>query len=108
MYLRFDKRLRTNIGGDEPYQISGMKTSLVAAIIQSRQNLQFPGDYILIYPFYRLFGENKWGLAIPHIIITAIGFYLLYILCRKYLKTVLGYTITFAIFAYNYTLIRHA
>lgn len=106
--LRAKWRVDHELWKDEIYQISPMGGSFLGTIEHSRTNLQFPGDYVLIYPFYKLFGENKWGLAIPHIIITALGFYLLYVLCRKYFKTIWGYLITFTLFTYNYNLIYHA
>ncbi|MDP2939774.1 MAG: hypothetical protein Q8O13_06840 [Candidatus Omnitrophota bacterium] len=66
------------------------------------------GDYYLIYPFFKVFQYNKWGLAVPHIIATILGFYLLYLICRLYYKTIWGYIITFAIVCFNATLILHA
>ena len=48
----------------------------------------FPGDYLLTYPFVAAFEGNKWGMAAPHILATALGFYFLYKICRKYYRTV--------------------
>ncbi len=107
MYLRAQWRIAHELTGDEKFQICKLK-SFSSAVHHGRHNVQFPGDYVLIYPFYQFFGENKWGLAIPHIIITLIGFYLLYILCQRYFKTVWGYLVAFVLFAYNYNLIYHA
>ncbi|MDD5005692.1 MAG: hypothetical protein PHS33_04230 [Candidatus Omnitrophica bacterium] len=108
MYLRFVNRSNKELSMDEPYQINTMKVSLWYAISDARRIMQFPGDVLLVYPFYKLFGENKWGLAIPHIIITILGFYLLYILCGKYFKTTWGYIIAFSLVALNNNLISHA
>jgi len=108
MYLRFDLRAKRELWTDEIAQIKPMEESLSATIKSARWFVQLPGDYLLVYPFYRLFGENKWGLAIPHILITIFGFYLLYILCNKYFKTLWAYIITFSIAAFNQTLILHA
>lgn len=107
IYLRYESR-RPPLWADELQQIKQMNISLAATIEGSSYFSQFPGDHLLIYPFYQWFGENKWGLAIPHIIITLIGFYLLYIMCNSYFETPWAYIITFIIFAANRTLIRHA
>jgi len=68
----------------------------------------FPGEYLLNYPFVQFFGDNKWGISIPHMVAMFLGFYLLYIICRLYFKTIWGYVITFAIFANNSNLVYHA
>ncbi len=107
MHLRYQRRI-CPLWQDEMAQVHSMKGSFSAAIASSVGIMQGLGDYLLIYPFYQWFGENIWGLAIPHIIITLLGFYLLYMLCRKYFKTPWAYLITFSVFASNYTLIRHA
>jgi len=68
----------------------------------------FPGDYLLTYPFVRIFGLNKWALSIPHLILTALGFYLLFRLCRGIFRTTTATVITFALYAVNQNLIYHA
>ncbi len=68
----------------------------------------FSLDYFLIYPSFKIFSYNKWGLAIPHIIATILGFWILYFICKRYFKTIWGYTITFSIICFNATLINHA
>lgn len=108
MYLRFINRNNKELCVDEPYQINTMKISLWYAISDAKRIMQFPGDVLLLYPFYLVFGENKWGLAIPHIISTLLGFYLLYILCKKYIKTTWGVIIAFLVVALNNNLINHA
>ncbi|MDD5013961.1 MAG: hypothetical protein PHW73_02520 [Atribacterota bacterium] len=108
MYLRFVNRHNKELCVDEPYQINTMKVSLWYAISDAKRIMQFPGDVVLLYPFYLAFGENKWGLAIPHIMITLLGFYLFYMLCKKYIKTGWGFIIAFLVVALNNNLINHA
>lgn len=108
LYLRILWRINHDLWQDEKAQLSWLGDNLWQTICQTRFNLQFPGDYVLIYPFYKLFGANKWLLATPHIIITLIGFYLFYRICQKYFKTILAYLIAFVLFANNYNLINHS
>ena len=68
----------------------------------------FPGDYLITYPFFRIFGPDKWGLAIPYIISTLIGLYLLYRICQRYCKTTLGYIIAFAVVCFHRELIFYS
>jgi hypothetical protein len=68
----------------------------------------FPGDYLLTYPFIQLFEDNKWGMAIPDIISTVLGFYLLFLICKRYFNTAWGYLITFVIACFNTNLILHS
>jgi len=67
----------------------------------------FPGDYLLTYPFVLLFGESKL-VAIPHAIVSLLGFYLMYLLCRAYVKTPIGYLVAFVVLCFNDLLIFHA
>ncbi|MBI3601426.1 MAG: glycosyltransferase family 39 protein [Candidatus Omnitrophica bacterium] len=62
----------------------------------------------MIYPFFKVFSYDKWALAIPHIVSTIIGFYILYLICRRYFRTIYGYIITFTLVCFNVTLIKHA
>ncbi len=107
-YFRCRNLAQRELWGDEHMQLNSMNTSLFNMFMNVRHVLNFSADHVLIYPFYQLFGKNKWGLAIPHIIATIIGFYLLYILCRKYFKTTLAYIITFLTVSFNANLIFHA
>ena len=68
----------------------------------------FPGEYLLTYPFIQTFGLNKWGLAIPHILLTVWGYYLLYRLCKRFFPTSGGTIITFLVVSLNYNLTYHA
>ena len=67
----------------------------------------FPGDYLLTYPFVKMFGASKL-VAIPHAIVTLIGFYLLYLICQRYFKTTFGYLVTFSLMCFNGLLTWHA
>lgn len=68
----------------------------------------FPGEYILSFFFVNTPGVNKWWLAIPHLFFTILGFCLLYILCRKYMHSWVGFTVTFLIYALNDNLVYHS
>lgn len=68
----------------------------------------FPGDYLLTYPFVHIFEPNKWGVVIPHIMATILGFYFLYLICRRYLKSTWATAMAFLIYALNSELIFHA
>lgn len=107
IYHRVLWRINNNLWQDENYQVNQIPSSFWL-LITNHFDMQFSGDNILIYPFYRIFGKDKWGLAIPHIIITLIGFYLFYLLCKKYFRTIVGYLISFTLFAYNYNLHYHS
>jgi 4-amino-4-deoxy-L-arabinose transferase-like glycosyltransferase len=101
----------TGLMGDSFGQVSQMNVPFLAMLKElPKYDLSgyLSGDHILVYPFFKLFGENIWGLAIPHIIVTVIGFYILYILCKQYFESIWGYVITFGIVCFNETLIWHA
>lgn len=111
LYFRLKKLFYHKLWADEYWQINQMKDSFISMIKGFPANefcSYLSGDFYLIFPFFKVFGENKWGLAIPHIILTLVGFYLLYLLCRRYFKTIWGYGITFSIVCFNETLINHA
>lgn len=100
------------LDGDELWQVSLMKGNSFGGMIlglPGHEHCSFlSGDYLLIYPFFRIFGENKWGVAIPHILVTVIGFYFLYLLAKRYLTSLWGFLITFGIVAFNAWLIEHS
>lgn len=111
LYLRLLKLFQHKLWDDELYQLQLMQGSFLDLLKQvSRAEFcsYLSGDYYLIYPFFKIFGFNKWGLAIPHIISTIIGFYLVYWFCKRYFKSVWGYIITFSVVCLNATLIWHA
>lgn len=111
LYLRLVKLANHELWVDEYYQLNQMTGSFVD-LLKSLSRTGFAsylsGDHYLTYPFFKIFAYNKWGLAIPHIIATILGFYLLYLICKRYFKTIWGYVITFSIVGFNGTLIWHA
>ena len=111
LYLRLVKLANHQLWGDEYWQLDIMNGSFIDFLraIPGREYCSYlSGDYYLIYPFFKIFSYNKWGLAIPHIIATIIGFYILYLICKRYFKTMWGYLITFTVVCFNATLINHA
>ena len=111
LYRRVYWRMNHELWLDERAQIINMHLPLwdFLKVIQKGEFCAFlSGDYYLTYPFFKLFGPNKWGLAIPHIISTLIGFYLIYILCKRYLKSIWGYAIVFALVCFHDVLRFHA
>jgi len=111
MYLRLMHLAHRTLWMDEYYQLSAMKGTFIQLLKNLPQHAftsYLNGDYYLIYPFFKIFGFNKWGLAIPHIIATILGPIFLYFICKQFFKTFLGYLITFSIFCFNATLIWHA
>lgn len=111
LYLRLMWLSKHDLWLDEYYQLNQMKGSFLDMIRSLPENefcAYLSGDYYLIYPFFKMFGFNKWGLAIPHIISTVLGFYLLYLVCQRYFKSLWGYVITFGIVCFNATMLEHA
>lgn len=111
LYLRIVKLSHHTLWIDEIYLFKLMTGSFVKFInsLPYTETCGYmAGDQILIYPFYKIFGANKWGLAIPFICITILGFYFLYLICSKYFKTISGYVIAFSVMCMNATLIWHA
>lgn len=111
LYLRLMVLHRHTLWADELYQINLMKGSfldLIKILPQADYFAYLNGDFYLLYPFFKIFSYNKWGLALPHIVITIAGFYLLYLICKRYFKSIWTYLITFVIICFNATLINHA
>lgn len=111
LYSRFLYRLQHEYWVDEVVQVRAVQQSFVQLLhwVTKQEFCSYlSGDYYLIYPFAKMFGDNKWGLAIPHIIATIVGFYILYLICKSYFKTFWAYLITFGIMCFNATLIEHA
>ncbi|MBN1870870.1 MAG: hypothetical protein JW847_09880 [Candidatus Omnitrophica bacterium] len=111
MYLRLVKLAHHTLWEDEKWQLDCMQGSFRAMLTMLPKREVFPylsGDYYLIFPFFKIFSYNKWGLAIPHILATILGLIFLYLLSKQYFKTFLGYIVTFSIVCLNATLINHA
>ena len=111
LYLRLVHLAQHNLWEDEYWQLNSMEGSFgeFLKLLPQREFCSYlSGDYFLIYPFFKLFSYNKWGLAVPHIIATILGFILLYLICKQYYKTFLGYAIAFLIVCFNINLIMHA
>ena len=123
LYLRLQRFSGRKLWNDECYQLSFM-TGPFQPFWERRiygDFTCFPGDYLLNYPFLRIFGLHKvtqpfspmtsfdkWALIVPHILVTILGFYLLYLVCRRHLKTIYGYLIVFSVVGFNWQLIFHS
>lgn len=122
LYLRWRCLAARDLWNDEVYQI-GMMTGPFKPFWQRLvygDFTCFPGDYLLNYPFlkilkldqpgisFEVLNHHRWGLAIPHIVATILGFYLLYLICRQYYKTLWGYIVAFGIVCFNQNLIFHS
>lgn len=111
LYLRSVKLFYHELWVDEIYQVDQMRGTFLSMIKRLPVNefcSYLSGDYYLTYPFFKIFSYNKWGLSIPHIISTLLGFFLLYLLCKRYCKSIWGYVITFGVICFNDTMIEHA
>ncbi len=111
LYLRLMFLHQHTLWVDELDQLSTMKgtfVDLIKLLPQHEFCSYLSGEHLLIYPFFKIFSYNKWGLTIPHIIATIIGFFILYFICKRYFKSAWAYFITFSIVCFNATLINHA
>ncbi len=111
LYLRIMRFGSRDLWQDELRELAPMKASFInflKAIPKWEHCSYLSGDHYLIYPFFKLAPNNKWVLTLPHLIATILGFYLLYLICKKYFKTLFGYLITFTIVCFNATLKWHA
>lgn len=111
MYLRLLTLWQTPLAGDALFQASlleGDFLGLIKILPKMEVSSYLSGDHYLAYPFFKVFSYNKYGLAIPHIIATVVGFYLFYRISKKYLRTAAGSIISFSILSLNATLILHA
>lgn len=110
LYLRFKRLAGRDLWCDELYQLS-LTAGRFKPIWQrftSGDFTCFPGGYLLNYPFVKFFGSNKWLINIPHYFAAIFGFYFLYLICRKHLKTFWGFAIAFLVFCFNGHLIFHS
>ena len=110
LFLRYKALAERSLWLDEKSQLSAMVGPFKPfwERLTYGERTCFPGEYLLNYPFVRIFGANKWGIAIPHIVSTVIGFYLLYVICQRYFKTPFSTALSFAIVSLNTHLIYHA
>lgn len=111
LYLRIMVLSQHTLWADELFSLNLMKGSFLELlrVIPTVEYCSFmSGDLYLIYPFFKIFEYNKWGLAIPHILSTILGFYILYFICKRYFKSIWAYVVTFSIVCFNATLINHA
>lgn len=113
LYLRIQRLAGMEIDGDALWQVSFFNginsfTELIQNLPRADHAGYLAGDFVLIYPFFKIFGWNKWGLALPHLAATLIGFYFLYLLGRDHFKTIWGYIIAFLVMCFNENLIFHS
>jgi len=129
LFLRFKATYERILSNDEVYQLIRTVGSFKPIWLRNYYGdfSCFPGDYLLTYPFITFFlgqidsktdpflfknvivlDAHKWGLLIPHILVTILGFYVLYLLCRRYFKNTWGYIVAFAVVCFNSHLASHA
>jgi hypothetical protein len=111
LFLRLAVLYRHTLWIDEIYYLGPLKGTFlefIKAIPKAEFCSYLSGDLFIFYPFFKIFAYNKWGLAIPCVISSILGFYLLFLICKRYLRSIWAYLITFAIVAFNATLINHA
>jgi len=112
LYLRIVHLSRhLTLWGDEIHYLRPMSGTFLD-FLRDIPNVEFcsylSGDLFIFYPFFKIFSFNKWGLTIPCVISTILGFYILYLVCKRYLKSIWGYLIVFSVVCFNATLINHA
>ena len=110
LYLRYDTLAHRDLAGDELFSVTNATGPLPPfwKKLSVGTFLSFPGHYLSLWPFGQIFGPNKWGLTIPHVLAALFGFYMLYVLCRKTFKTSFAFLITFAIVCFNNQLIYYS
>ncbi len=112
IWLRFVRLASRDLWDDEIFQFNNivgpLKPFWANVSYISGDHTTFPGEYVLNYPLVQWFGLNKWALAVPHIVITVIGFYFLYRLCSRYFQTTLGHIVAFTLVCFNVNLIFHS
>ena len=111
LYLRIMHLYNHTLWADELYSLGMMRgtfSKLLDEILKIEYCTYLSGDLYLEYPFFKIFSYNKWGLAAPRITITIAGFYILYLICKRYFKSIWAYLVTFGIVCFNATLIEHA
>ena len=112
MGLRVHRLATRELWGDELFEFYQFKGPFMPFWFNDRYAMAdhsaYPGEYLLNYPFVQMFGLNKWGIMVPHIILTILGFLLLYKLCQLYFKTTWGYVAAFALVCFHRELIFHS
>ncbi len=110
LYLRYVRLDQRSLWEDELLVVSQGQGALQPFWQQICYNEMtcFPGNYLVTRPFIQVFGYDKWGLAIPHLIATLCGFYFMYLICKKYLRSTTAQAITFAVMCFNANLVYHA
>lgn len=110
LYWRFIILKGRELWGDENYQYHCMEGLFRPFWLRQTYGdfSSFPGEYLLNYLVVHWFGPNKWGLAIPHILVTVLGFWLLYKLGRYYFHSWVGYAVAFSILALNREVVYHS
>jgi len=110
LFLRFKKLANRDLWCDEIWQLAQTVGSFkpIWEKVHLIDYTCFSGDYFLTYPFVHFLGDSKWAINIPHYFTTLLGFFIFYLICRKYLKTALSFTIGFLILCFNGNLIFHS
>jgi len=110
MYLRFICLLNREFWSDEIISLQLLQGPFkpIWQRLYYTDLTYFPGEYIINWPFVYFFKVNKWGIAIPHILLTLLGFYLLYLICRRYFHSIFAWIATFTLVAVHRDLIFHS
>jgi len=111
LFVRIKWRYNKDLWTDEIYQIGPMNLGFWEFFEQLPRH-DFAGyinlDHFIIYFFYQIFGDNKMGLAVPHLGFTIVSFVLLFLICKSIFRSIWGTLITFSIFAFNHNLVIHS
>ena len=123
LFLRFKSTHERTLWNDEVYQLLQTTGPFKPFWLRNFYGdfSSFHGDYLLTYPFIKFFliqnglqndiaafNAYKWGLLIPQIAATLLGFYFLYLICERHFKTIWGFVAAFTVFSFNSLLIFHA
>ena len=111
LYLRIMHLYRHTLWVDELEYLIPMRGTFLEflkAIPGTEVCSYLSGELFIFYPFFKFFSYNKWALAIPCVISTIIGFYILYLICERHFRSIWGYLVAFGIVCFNATLINHA
>lgn len=112
MILRLQVFFKRDYGTDEQCHFNFVLNSSFQPFWQrlsyGAELTTFPGYYLITFPFIKIFQHNKIAVAIPLIITTLLGFYFLYHICKKHLKTYFGFITVFLIYTFNSQLIFHS